>query len=545
MSEQICKIDKSLIDSVIHKKLGDILGFSIKRTDNKQDAEDLTQDIIIEIYKSFSKMKSYDGPEALEGWIWAIAKHTYCNFLNRRKKNNVVYIEGFANEYEQLDSVTNIDDNFIKEEQLNNLRKEIGLLSKNYRDIVVLYYLEDKTCNEIANMLGLTLNTVKWRLHEAKRMIKDGMSNMTNYTERSYAPGSLWVNSSGTFNSDYSCYYLYDQLKSLLRQNIVLCCYREILTIAEISVELGVPRAYIEEEVEILAEEEILKEAGAGKYQADFVIVTREIKEKLYPIFEEIGREIAEVLLSLVSRAEDNIRNVRFIGSDKPWEELLWFIIPHCVYSSKTMSSTIEMPLRPHGNRWIVVGFEGLKREYPWNSTLNITKSLKGTFSQAIFWTNKLTYRAGHLKEKECIFYRDCVQGKIDLLKLSTDNEEIAVQLMNKGFLTRRKDKLNLNMIAFNEKQFEEYSRIIDELLQNFDNAIFNNAYELIKAELERWVPAQIKKDDLQPYIFLLLQDIAGYTIKALFDKNIFKMPDELETSVKGMYAVVKQSEEE
>lgn len=543
MSEKICKVDKSLIDAIIHEKLGDIFGFSVKRTDNKQDAEDLTQDILTQVYHSFTKIKSYEGREALEGWIWAIARHTYCNFLNRKKKNTVVYIEGAACNDENLYADINITDNFIKEEELNSLRKEIGLLSKNYRDIVVLYYLENKTSSEIANILGLTLNTVKWRLHEAKRIIKEGMGNMTTYSERSYAPSNLWVNSSGIFNADHSCYYIYDQLKSLLRQNIAFSCYREPLSIPEISVELGVPRAYIEEDVETLAEEEILKLVGSGRYQTDFVIITREIKEKIYPILEKAGGQLSEIFIELIKKLEKDVRTIKFIGADKPLEELLWVIVPYCVYSLKVMQIDVEMPLRPHGNKWIIVGFEGLKKEYPWSSSINRANSLKDSFCQTIFWTNTLTLRAGHMKEKECIFYRDCALGKKDMLKLTEEEEEIAAKLIKKGFLIKTKEKLSLNMITFNDEQYEEFKRIIDKSIENFDDHIVKEAYELIIAELETWIPNGLRKKDLLPYAALLVQDIAGYMVKDLLEKDIIRMPDKLEISVKGMYAVIKNTE--
>lgn len=133
-------INKNLIDYAIHKNLESILGFSMKRTSSRPDAEDLTQDIIIEIYRSYTKLKRYEGVEALEGWMWAIARHTYCRWLNKRNKNNVVYIEGIMDEhlYENTDDST--VNEILKEEQLNLLRREISMLSKNYRDIIVLYY---------------------------------------------------------------------------------------------------------------------------------------------------------------------------------------------------------------------------------------------------------------------------------------------------------------------------------------------------------------------------------------------------------------------
>lgn len=534
-------IDKTLINHVIHKKLEALFGFSMKRTDNRTDAEDLTQDIIIEVYRSYAKLKYYEGPEALEGWIWALARHTYCRWLNNKKKNNVVYIEGNICINNAMGVGFSIDDNFVREEELNILRKEISLLSKNYRDIIVLYYLENKTCKQIADISALSLSTVKWRLHEAKRIIKERIENMKNYTERSYAPLNLWVNSAGNFEVPYPSDYVYDLLKNLLRQNIILCSYREPISVREISVELGVPRAYLEEDIDCLVTEELLREVTPGKYQADFVIITKDIKEKLNLLLEDMGDKIAMDILKILNSQENTIRDIKFIGADKPWEELLWFIVPFCATHSIPLSNDLDLPLRPHGNSWILLGYEGVRNDYPWSGAENTTVNLNGTFSQMIYWTNKLTYRANHLNKDEAAFYRDCINGKLDLNNLDNDTEEIAAQLMNRGFLTKCGTEIKLNMISFTQEQFNVFTKVINSHFESFDTHNINMIHELIVDELKKSVPLQMQKN-IKSYALLVLSSLTGYIIKALLDRNILKLPDSLETSTKGMFAKTTDS---
>ncbi len=535
------EIDKNLIDDVIHKKLEALFGFSMKRTDNRNDAEDLTQDIIIEVYRSFTKLKYYNGPEALEGWIWAIARHTYCRWLSSKKKNPIVFIEGNIGINKATSVNFNIDDTFVQKEELNMLRKEISLLSKNYRDIIVLYYLENKTCKEISDISGVSLSTVKWRLHEAKRIIKERMENMKNYTERSYAPGNLWVNSTGNFNALYPPDYVYSLLKSLLRQNIILCCYREPISVPEISVELGVPRAYIEEDIDLLVEEELLGEINPGKYQTNFVIITKDTKEKLNPLLEEAGDKIAMDILKVLNPQENTIRNIEFIGFDKPWEELLWFIVPFWANHFNPFSSNSYIPLRPHGNSWILLGYEGVRNDYPWSGAENTSVSLNGTFSQVIYWTNKLTFRANHLNKDEAAFYMDCITGNLNMSNLDISNQEIAAQLINRGFLTKCGTEIKLNMVSFTEEQFGSFTKVIEKQFQSFDTHNVNMIYELILDELKKSVPVQMQKD-IKSYTLLLLSDLVGYILKALLERNILQLPVSLETSTKGMFAKIINS---
>lgn len=535
-----CDVNKNLIDYAIHKNLESILGFSMKRTSNRPDAEDLTQDIIIEIYRSYTKLKRYEGVEALEGWIWAIARHTYCRWLNKRNKNNVVYIEGIMNEdfYENTDDSTGNE--IVKEEQLNLLRREISMLSKNYRDIVVLYYLNNKTCVEISEVTGLPLSTVKWRLHQAKATIKERMENMKIYTERAYAPGNLLVRSMGTFTQPYNNLYVYDQIKSLLRQNIVLCTYRKPLDIGEISAELAVPAAYIEEELSSLVEEQFISEKGSGKYQTDFIIITGDMKESIYPLIEELGCKMAEYFLKEVNKLEKNIREIGFIGCDKPWEELLWSVIPACSISCYLLTpEDFTLPIKPHGNSWKLIGFEGTKKDYPWSGDLSSYSYLDGKFTQNIFMTNKLTYRIGSLDKEEAVFFHNCLAGKIDIQNLEEENEEMAAQLISKGFFVKKDNIIKPNIISLTEEQYKNFNTLINPAVQYFAKNILYKYTEHISAELEKHVPVAFS-DDIAFAANMLMSESFGFTLKNLIDKDILRMPEDLSASVKGMYICVK-----
>ncbi|KOF55762.1 hypothetical protein AGR56_18260 [Clostridium sp. DMHC 10] len=210
MENQIT-INKEFIDKLINENLEKIFGFAVKRTEDSVEAEDLMQDILLEVYKSYAKIKHYEGKEALLGWLWTVARYTYYKWLARKNKNSVIYIEGIGTE--KLKSQVNIDEKIIKNEEYNFLRREISLLSKSYREVVVSYYVHDKKCSEIADEMDIPVTTVKWRLHEAKKMLKEKMKKMKNYTEKTYSPGRLTVIIQGTFISPYSNFYLKGQIK--------------------------------------------------------------------------------------------------------------------------------------------------------------------------------------------------------------------------------------------------------------------------------------------------------------------------------------------
>ena len=94
-SEQILNAVNEIIKgnsdkfSVIIEEYGDIIyRFILKRLYNKNEAEDLTQEIFIAVYNSLPKLKE---PNKLKYWIFSIANNYFKNYINRQaKKNNKI-----------------------------------------------------------------------------------------------------------------------------------------------------------------------------------------------------------------------------------------------------------------------------------------------------------------------------------------------------------------------------------------------------------------------------------------------------------------------
>ena len=72
--------------------LKDIFAFSISRVYDKQDAEDLTNDIIIAVLSSVNRLEN---DSAFYGYMWKIAENTFKQYIRNKNKSNVVFDEKF------------------------------------------------------------------------------------------------------------------------------------------------------------------------------------------------------------------------------------------------------------------------------------------------------------------------------------------------------------------------------------------------------------------------------------------------------------------
>jgi RNA polymerase sigma-70 factor (ECF subfamily) len=123
---------------------------------DEASAEDATQDIFLRIWKA---LPGFRRESSLSTWIYAIARNV-C--LTRRRMASAhrtfTLDEARANEIPARPAASDAD-----------LRTLIGQLPTRYRDVLMLFYLEDRSYQQVALALDLPMGTVKTNLHRAKK----------------------------------------------------------------------------------------------------------------------------------------------------------------------------------------------------------------------------------------------------------------------------------------------------------------------------------------------------------------------------------------
>ncbi len=132
---------------------------------NETQAEDATQDVFVKIWRG---LPGYHGGASLSTWIYAITRNTCLTELKRRDRHPTVSLQepemeaasGWISALQSADL-----------EPGSEMDVEILLtkLPQNYRQVITLFYLEQKSYEEAALMLGIPLGTVKTLLFRAKK----------------------------------------------------------------------------------------------------------------------------------------------------------------------------------------------------------------------------------------------------------------------------------------------------------------------------------------------------------------------------------------
>jgi len=149
----------------------EVYHFILKRTENETDAEDIT----IETFaKAFDKLTQYKTEFAFNTWLIAIAKNVHIDLIRKRKINDIVNLN--ENEdylYDTLADEDTLEDQLIYEQNLTTLKHCIKQLKPHYQQIIQLRYFQERSYNEIAEIINEPLNNVKIKILRAKKLLTE------------------------------------------------------------------------------------------------------------------------------------------------------------------------------------------------------------------------------------------------------------------------------------------------------------------------------------------------------------------------------------
>jgi len=146
--------------------------FAFRLTGNEADARDLTQDAFIRVYRAW---RSFQPGTSFLSWIYRIVTNLHRDELRRRKGR---YQEELPEDNVPQDfggqrplAVTPIDD-YVERQVSEPLSKALASLSTDQRQVVLLADIEEYSYQEIAEIMGCSIGTVRSRLHRARALLR-------------------------------------------------------------------------------------------------------------------------------------------------------------------------------------------------------------------------------------------------------------------------------------------------------------------------------------------------------------------------------------
>jgi RNA polymerase sigma-70 factor (ECF subfamily) len=176
--------DKAAFDKLVIKHKDRIFSLCYWFLGDKQEANDSAQETFIKAYQSLRKFRF---ESAFFTWLYRIAANTCKNrlkSLDYRQKKRMVYVDN-PGETEDKKPITEIHDELCspmkeleKKERMLLIQNAISSLPVDQRTVVVLRDIEGLSYEEVSNLTGLNLGTVKSKLSRARLQLRNKLRGM-------------------------------------------------------------------------------------------------------------------------------------------------------------------------------------------------------------------------------------------------------------------------------------------------------------------------------------------------------------------------------
>ena len=527
-------MDKQELDSEIEKIAKLLLSYCTARTSNHFEAEDLAQDIIVEIYKSADNIRNVD---AFYGFMWAVASNVYKQWCRNKSKNKEYEWNDFLLEESAL-----LEDPVLFGEDDSNLyllRRELTLLTEKYRRAVILYYIENKSCSEISKHLSISESMVKYLLFKSRQILKEGMSMERNYGQQSYDPKSLslmfWGNGANHYN------HLCD---SKISQNILFACYNDKLTAEQISLEIGVSLPYIEDKLDELCEYELLKKDG-NRYYTNIVIFTRDFENEVNAKTVEPREKIADLLTKSITKHEAEVRNIGFYGAGMSNNSFAWQMVGFVLYDAviEILQNRIRViyPKDRFGTECFVWGTENSEHS-SWRSKFgfgisNVSNSAGDYVQFMDFPIN------GEMVHHYCFNRQNVANVFLDIARRNTEHfsendKAIAADMVRKGYIISNKDGLFVNAPIFTKEQHQKLKDVFAETAITIADEA-ETLMEAVTKILKNHVQVHLKKLAKDMAYLRLFEDAISAPVAILYDRK-YLLPYNGDGSLPTTYVILK-----
>src|SRR5215217_4949708 len=159
-------------DEVVRQHSARVYRLAYRLSGNQQDAEDLTQETFIRVFRSLAEYT----PGTFEGWLHRITTNLFLDLVRRRRR---IRFDALPEDTERLPGRAPSPEQVYVDTHLDpQVQAALDALPPDFRAAVVLCDIEGLTYEEIAATLGIKLGTVRSRIHRGRVQLRQALAHL-------------------------------------------------------------------------------------------------------------------------------------------------------------------------------------------------------------------------------------------------------------------------------------------------------------------------------------------------------------------------------
>jgi RNA polymerase sigma-70 factor (ECF subfamily) len=171
--------DVHAFEELVERYHGKIYGLTYNMTSNREDAEDLTQEVFV---KAFEALPRFKGKSSFYTWLYRIAVNKTINYRKKRNRKRALSLDQFDQDiktdevYQEFTAKGSPLRNISLTELQEKLNEALQNLSEKHRTVVVMHDMQGIPHEEIAKVVGASVGTVRSRLFYARRQMQSELA---------------------------------------------------------------------------------------------------------------------------------------------------------------------------------------------------------------------------------------------------------------------------------------------------------------------------------------------------------------------------------
>ncbi|TVQ65685.1 MAG: sigma-70 family RNA polymerase sigma factor [Balneolaceae bacterium] len=175
LMEQLQQGAHEAFDLIVHRFKDRLHNFLYRYTHNTEDSEDLVQETFLRVYRS---RHSYQRIAKLSTWIFTIASNLAKTLYKKKQRMQTFTIhadesDSESREFEIRDDALLPDEELHLGNSMKELEKALMLLNEDFREAIVLRDIQQLSYEEISDITGVAMGTVKSRINRARIQIQE------------------------------------------------------------------------------------------------------------------------------------------------------------------------------------------------------------------------------------------------------------------------------------------------------------------------------------------------------------------------------------
>lgn len=520
-----------IVDDVLLEKL---YGFCYARTNDSCEAQELCSDIIFALVKAAHTEGEVDNPFP---YFWRIARYTYADFIHGRKQHSKVFYEGDPDEI--FPFIAAEERESCNDELLCTVYRQIAFLSKAYREVMILFYLDGLSTAQIAVRQNVSETAVRQRLFSARKKIRSEVDEMYENLNKPISLDKIEYVIYGTGNPGWS-----DPRNVCTRQfskHILWLCHIKPMTAGEIAEKLHVPTVYVEEELEILAAGEygkygLLRKQKNGRFAVNFILLDRDTVEAATSLYKEQLPAICSKIADFIKQNKDAYLSFPYLNRKVDLNLILWqqiFVISQAfcenvekILREKYFADTgnIDRPFSVFGHidigKYYGAGWDGADAE-------NVCGYTKLHLENIYITRIKPHFHCG-LNVATDAPIQMALRGidGLDSKHLTETEKEHAAKAVENGYLYREGEMLYTKILVNDMQDRDNLFKLSEKLKDGCFNGAADLVAEKIAAMIRRTVPEHLLPE-WKFFNCLAGLPVLDSLVEALIEQNILIPPQD------------------